>query len=222
MSADDVFVSAEYQAACRLGLVEVRDVRIGPSHEALLQEIGEFCRRRRKFYGECEVSEIPGIVQARALFRSLGIDPAEIRPCSEIFLKRLLRGGEFPRICNLVDLTNYCSAEAAAPVCVYDLGQFLPPLEFRRGREGESWESMRGAVTPVNGLPILADSRGPFGGPFADSRRTRITPATCQALIVWFVSLNVSPRALQSDLETLSERLACHQLGHPAVKWNAP
>lgn len=217
-----VSVHLDYAPVCRIGLLEVEEVAAGPSGEGLLREIEEFCRRRRQFFGGGEVAGVPGVVQARSLFRRLGVDPSEVRPCSEVFLRHILRGAAFPRICNLVDLNNTVSAEAAAPVCVYDLDKVQPPLEFRPGLEGESWESMRGNDVPVRGLPVMADSQGPFGGPFSDSRRTRITEATRRALVVWLFSVETPESALRADLLTLAERLARHGVGRPGHPWWLP
>ena len=59
-------------------------------------------------------------------------------------MRRILKGAELPVIHPLVDLNNCLSALLGVPCCVMKEGSFAPPLSFRPGEEGESYESMRG------------------------------------------------------------------------------
>jgi len=213
---EHVTLHQKFGEASRLGLLELHTVRIGPSAPALRAEIDEFCRRRRRFFDVGAISELPGIAEARGLLRRLGADPSKVRPCSEVFLRRILRDGEFPAVCNLVDLSNYCSAEIAMPVCVYDRERVEPPIELRPGLAGEGFTTITGRNVRVQGRPVFADRLGPFGSPFADSSRTRITDATQVALAVWLTPLEHPALGLEADIRTFAERLRLHGIGRPA------
>lgn len=209
----DLIITPEFQNACRLGLVEIGDINIEPSGKKLSDQIEEFRRRRMKFFGEKKVADVPGVVDARTMFRKLGVDPNKVRPCSEVFLRHLLRGEPPPKVSNLVDLCNYCSAEAATPVCAYDIENVSLPIALRPGRQDENFEAIRRGIIEVEGRPILADADGPFGGPFVDSARTMITEKTRQALLVWYAPVNYDGGALMADLRTLAGRLELHSIG---------
>jgi len=214
---EHVSLHPKFREACRLGQLELHSVRIGPPAPELRAEIDELCRRRRRFFDVGTITELPGIAETRGLFRGLGTDPSKVRPCSEVFLRRVLRDGEFPAVCNLVDLCNYCSAEIAMPVCVYDREKIEAPVELRPGRAGEELTAITGRNVPVQGRPVLADRRGPFGSPFADSSRTRITDATQVALVVWLTPLEQSALGLEAEIQTFAERLRLHGIGRSAA-----
>ena len=216
----ELALQPSFASACGLGLLEVDDLQMGPSPPSLVSEIEQFCDRRRRFFGGGNVAEVPGVKESRTLINRLGADPTKARPCSEMFLRRILRGDAFPRVSNLVDLNNYCSAELAAPVCVYDLQQIEPPVLFREGEDGESFLSIRDASVSVQRRPVLVDKLGPFGGPFVDSKRTMIARATQKALVVWFCPAEYPRYALRADIETFAERLDIYRIGKPGnCKW---
>src|SRR5260370_40015780 len=59
--------------------------------------------------------------RARALYRQFGTHPTKVRPSSEALLRRLKRGGPFPRVNSLVDVANAMSVQLQAPVGLYAL-----------------------------------------------------------------------------------------------------
>ena len=57
------------------------------------------------------------------------------------------------------------------------------------------------------GRLTLADSRGPFGNPSADSSRTMVTTATTRALAVIFAPAELPPARLEEALRLTSARI---------------
>ena len=86
----------------------------------------------------------PPVAALRRLFKAAGCDPSRYRPASEALLRRILKGDPIPQIHPIVDLNNCLSATLAVPCCVMAEGTFEPPFVFRRGRDEESYESLRG------------------------------------------------------------------------------
>lgn len=126
----------------------------------------------------------PTVSAMRKLFRAAGCDPTRYRPSSEALLRRILKGEDLPVLQPLIDINNCLSVELAVPCCVMTEGTFTPPLVLRAGREGESYESLRGPFN-LEGKPLLADAVGPLDAPITGNERVKITAET---EIAWLVA----------------------------------
>ncbi len=130
------------------------------------------------------------VAALRRLFHAAGCDPTRYRPSSESLLRRLLKGEELPRINPLVDLNNCLSASLAVPCCVMALESLEPPFVFRAGREGESYESLRGPFN-LAGKPLLLDALGPCDAPITGGQRVKVTEETNRAWLVAYLPAGV-------------------------------
>jgi DNA/RNA-binding domain of Phe-tRNA-synthetase-like protein len=133
----------------------------------------------------------PGLDAARALYRRFGVDPTKTRPSSEALLRRVSRGGEFPRINSLVDVANVMSLLAQCPIGLYDLDRVDgEDLVVRVGKEHEGYEGIRKDRVNVAGRLCVVDANGPCGNPSSDSARTMTTTATERAAWIWFLPVS--------------------------------
>ncbi|HXU46587.1 MAG TPA: phenylalanine--tRNA ligase beta subunit-related protein, partial [Thermoanaerobaculia bacterium] len=112
--------------------------------------------------------------------------PTRYRPSSEALLRRVLKGEELAPIHPLVDLNNALSIELAVPSCIMANGTIEPPVALRAGAPGETFESLRGPFS-LEGKPLLADPRGPFGTPITDSLRVKVQPETAKGWLVAYL-----------------------------------
>src|SRR6266511_3998564 len=128
--------------------------------------------------------EVPGVADARTLYKALGLDPTKTRPSNEALMRRALKGEALYRINTLVDTLNLCSLRHQLPFGLYDRDKLQPPVRLRRGEPGESYEGIRKGAVNVEARPVLVDGAGPFGNPTSDSARTMITLETRNALVV--------------------------------------
>ncbi|MCZ7644570.1 MAG: phenylalanine--tRNA ligase beta subunit-related protein [Planctomycetota bacterium] len=164
-------------------------LRVQASAPALRGEIAKLGDELRAKWRDVNIGEISGIAPVRACYRALGIDPTKTRPSSEALLRRVLKGQELYTVNTLVDALNLCSLRFLVPFGLYDLDKVKPPVELRRGREGEGYAGIRKDRVNVAGRPCLADMEGPFGNPTSDSERTSIALATTRALVVPFLPI---------------------------------
>jgi DNA/RNA-binding domain of Phe-tRNA-synthetase-like protein len=149
------------------------------------------------------LSSSPAVAALRRLFKAAGCDPGRYRPSSEALLRRVLKGEDLPAIHPLVDLNNCFSVELAVPCCIVAEGSFSPPVTLRAGRAGESYESLRGPFN-LEGKPLLADAKGPFGTPITDSQRVKVTEGTHRAWMVAYLPQGtVSPATARQTLDRL-------------------
>jgi DNA/RNA-binding domain of Phe-tRNA-synthetase-like protein len=194
-------VRSELGGRARLGLLVLRGVGVAPASEELAEEtraLGESLRAR---FGDRPSGEVPGVEAARALYKSLGLDPTKQRPSSEALLRRVLKGEALYRVNTLVDALNLCSLRQQLPYGLYDLDRIEPPVVLRLGRPGESYEGIRKGLLQAEGKPVLADAVGPFGNPSADSARTQITPGTQNAIVVLYAPGSLAPAAAFEKLK---------------------
>jgi DNA/RNA-binding domain of Phe-tRNA-synthetase-like protein len=140
------------------------------------------------------------------MYRRTGLDPTKRRPSSEALLRRVRRGEGLPRINSLVDVCNWCSLEFQLPYGLYDLDLVDGDVVLRLGANGESYAGIRKDEVHVGGRVALADARGAFGNPSADSARTMVTEATARALMIVFTPADVPLVRLEHVLGVSSAR----------------
>jgi DNA/RNA-binding domain of Phe-tRNA-synthetase-like protein len=150
------------------------------------------------------------ISAVRTMYKRVGLDPTKTRPSSEALLRRVRKGGELPRINNLVDVINWCSLESQLPFGLYDAGRLRGRVTLRLGLPGEEYGGIRKDIVHLEGRLTLADAEGPFGNPTSDSARTMVTPAARHALVVIFAPADVPAWMVDRALSLTGERIATY------------
>jgi DNA/RNA-binding domain of Phe-tRNA-synthetase-like protein len=191
----------------RLGLVEADDVQVTLVDAELAQEVDEVCRHMRAEFTVESVAQAEPVRAVRAMFRGWGMDPSKYRPSSEALLRRVLQGKGLYRISNIVDVCNVSSMEAGWPYGLYDTSRMHPPVTFRHGARGESYERVGKEMWHVEGRPVLVDAEGPFGSPISDSTRTMIRESTRGVLMVIYAPTQASETAVNEAMARVAERL---------------
>ncbi|MCJ9428326.1 B3/B4 domain-containing protein [Kordiimonas marina] len=176
------------------------DVTVGPSPDELLRSLEEGAELRlSELMGEAASSD-PVIANVRAAFKACGKDPSRYRPSSESLTRRIVAGKGLYRINNVVDSGNLTSLMTGLPIGCYDAGKIDGDILLRVGRAGESYEGVGRGPVNLEGLPLLADDKGPFGTPFSDSARTAVTEET-EKLIFVLYGLNVDVAHVEAAAE---------------------
>src|SRR5438552_18915315 len=104
---------------------------------------------------------IPMVKPVRAIFHRAGLDPTRYRPSSESLLRRAVKGKGLYFINSVVDLINYFSLKMLCPMGLFDADLLKPPITWRTGREGETYEGIGRDRLNLLNFPLLADSDGP-------------------------------------------------------------
>jgi len=97
---------------------------------------------------------------------------------------------------SVVDLVNYFSLKTLWPMGLYDADKLKPPITWRIGQEGESYEGIGRDRLNLTHFPLLVDQDGPFGSPISDSMRTCVTEASTR--IVW-ITFGPAGTAIPND-----------------------
>lgn len=171
-----------------------------PGHDEVLAALRADVVKRARARATLEtLTGLPAVAALRKLFKAAGTDPLRYRPSSEALLRRILKGDELPAISPLVDINNCLSAELAVPCCVMAEGSFEPPMGFRAGRAGESYESLKGAFN-LEGKPLLVDALGPLDAPITGSQRAKVTQETQSAWLVAYLPGEAVPPETASEV----------------------
>ncbi|HVR72164.1 MAG TPA: phenylalanine--tRNA ligase beta subunit-related protein [Vicinamibacteria bacterium] len=197
----EVTLAPEMGGRVKLGIVVLEGVTVRDADERLAAEIEAYGRDVRERYGQAKSAEVPGVEEARTLYKALGMDPTKTRPSNESLLRRVLKGEALYRVNTLVDALNLCSLRYQLPFGLYDLDQVVPPVVLRRGTAGEAYEGIRKAEVHLEGRPVLVDAHGPFGNPTSDSARTMVTPRTRRALVTVYAPGGYAPGRLEQVLD---------------------
>jgi DNA/RNA-binding domain of Phe-tRNA-synthetase-like protein len=81
-------------------------------------------------------------------------------------------------------------------------------VEFRQGALGESYEGIGKRVWQLQGRPVLADVKGPFGSPISDSTRSMVTESTTEILVVIYAPMGSEDASVEAAMSRLSERVS--------------
>jgi DNA/RNA-binding domain of Phe-tRNA-synthetase-like protein len=192
----------------KLGIVEADWVRVEPSAPDLIHLINETCERKRREFTVGSLAEAEPVRAVRAMFHEWGTDPSKYRPSSEALVRRLVQGKGLYFISNVVDLVNLGSIETGWPFGCYDRGKLRPPIAFRHGAPGESYERVGKEVWHLEGRPTLADAGGPFGSPISDSVRTMITDSAQDVLITIYAPDAARDRDVSEAARCVAHRLS--------------
>jgi DNA/RNA-binding domain of Phe-tRNA-synthetase-like protein len=187
----------------RLGVLEAAPVRVEPGSPDLAREVGAVCRDLERRLRVQDVAELEPLRNVRAMFRAWGVDASRYRPSAEALLRRIVQGKGLDLIANVVDIVNLGSIETGWPFGGYDRAAIHPPVSFRLGLPGETYEGIGKRVWHLADRPVLADALGPFGSPISDSTRTMVTEGAHSLLVVIF-----APAAAESTGQGLPGALA--------------
>jgi len=158
-------------------------VQVTEHDEGLWKEIEAAAVRFRGMTMD-EARKFPPIKALRDAYRALGNDPTRYRGSNEALVRRIVQGKELYRVNTVVDINNLISAETMHSAGTFDLDRIKPPVVFRAGLPSESYEGIGRGEIKIEGLPVFADSLGPFGSTTSDSERTMVRLETSRILMV--------------------------------------
>jgi DNA/RNA-binding domain of Phe-tRNA-synthetase-like protein len=194
----------------RLALISATNLATRPARSAeldrLIVETQAACRTQ---WSRVELSAIPGVAAWRAAYRGFGVKKTSYRSSVERLLKRVLAGGDLPRVNGLVDLYNCVSLAQGLCLGADDLDKTSGDLAFRFSTPGDTFIDMSAEPgedpndPPKEGEVVYADSRHVLcrRWNWRQDTRTVVTLETGSAV------LTVQSNGF-GDVETAAETLA--------------
>ncbi|MET3696509.1 DNA/RNA-binding domain of Phe-tRNA-synthetase-like protein [Bacillus oleivorans] len=187
----------------KIGLVSYRGITVSDSPQMLHGRLQLFQESLYFDLLETPLAEQKGIQEWRSIFKTFGKDPNRYRPSSEALLRRVQKQQYLSTIHSAVDLNNFFSLQYQIPIGLYDADQFQGDVMIRVGEEDESFHGLNGRENQAAQLIISADSAGPFGSPFVDSKRTAVTTGTKNALHIVYLSPSLPEESSHQLIESL-------------------
>ena len=188
-----------------LGVVHTAACDVVDQHGELAAALEELARDLRgRFQGNA--AERPEVAATRRAYRDLGDDPTHYRPANEALLRRVLSGKPLPNVNSAVDTNNYLSLASGWPCGCYNAAALVGPVVARRGTAGEQYAPIGKPPVEATNRIVLADDRGIFGSPRADSQRTMVTPGVTSIVFVIF-GFGIEPATMTPLTETAAELL---------------
>src|SRR6266446_4421136 len=186
MAFDRITIAPALQGAARVGILQMDGLRVQETPEELKAMLNGLAEEFARKYKDEPLGEIAAVQKVRAIFHRAGLDPTRYRPSSESLLRRAVKGKGLYFINSVVDLVNYFSLKLLWPIGLYDADRLKPPITWRIGQEGESYEGIGRDRLSLAHFPLLVDQDGPFGSPISDSMRTRVTESCNRILWITF------------------------------------
>jgi len=183
---DSITIAQEFQGAARIGMLQMEGLRVQEASAELKGMLNQLAEEYAARYKDSPLGELAEVRKIRSIFHRSGLDPTRYRPSSESLLRRAVKGKGLYFINSVVDLVNYFSLKLLWPIGLYDADRLRPPITWRAGREGESYEGIGRDRLNLAHFPLLVDQDGPFGSPISDSMRTRVTEECTRILWITF------------------------------------
>src|SRR5262245_44259635 len=183
---ETISIAEEFEGAACVGILQMDGLRVQESPEDLKAMLKRLAEEYAAKYKDQPLGEISTVRKIRAIFHRAGLDPTRYRPSSESLLRRAVKGKGLYFINSVVDLVNYFSLKLLWPIGLYDADRLKPPITWRVGQEGESYEGIGRDRLNLANFPLLVDQDGPFGSPISDSMRTRVTEGCTRILWITF------------------------------------
>ena len=114
----------------------IKNSETSAEDEKRLREAEENMRKTVKAEG---IRALPNVALYREVMTKAGINPNKFLPSVEAMFKRILKGGELPKINALVDLCNAVSIEQIISLGAHDLSDIHEDLEVCFSREGDKF-----------------------------------------------------------------------------------
>jgi DNA/RNA-binding domain of Phe-tRNA-synthetase-like protein len=189
---DTITIAPEFEGVARVGVLQIDGLHVTDSSAELKSMLNGLADEYAVRYKDASLGEIPTVRQIRSIFHRSGLDPTRYRPSSESLLRRAVKGKGLYFINSVVDLVNYFSLKLLWPIGLYDADKLMPPISWRIGQEGESYEGIGRDRLNLAHFPLLVDQEGPFGSPISDSMRTRVTESCTRILWITFAPSGAS------------------------------
>ena len=144
------------------GVIVAHGVRNGASSPELLADYQAEQQASLARIGDTPLSQIESLAAWRAVFRSFGVDPTQVRSACEALLRRLTKQGDIPSINTLVDIGNLVSIRYGLPVAMVDLRSATGAItvKFADGTESFTNLGQPEVTRPDIGEVIFADEAG--------------------------------------------------------------
>ncbi len=180
----------------KLGIIHYNKTTVSQSPQMLKGRLQLFQEQLFFEQEERQLTDIQGIKEWRAIWKTFGADPARYRPSVESLYRRIRKQDYLESHSSAIDLNTLFSLQYGIPTGMYDASKLVGDVQVTVGRQEEGYDGLNGRFNSLNKLILLKDQYSPFGSPYVDSVRCAITEETKE--IVHVLYLRPSLRAMEA------------------------
>lgn len=189
----------------KMGYIEYHNITVGESPQMLKGRLQFF---QELLYFELEdkkLTDYPGILEWREVFKKTGKDPNRYRHSAEALYRRIQKQNYLQSIHSATDLNNFFSLQYQIPIGIYDWEKLVgDTITIRLGHDHEEYKGLNGRNNSLHHLIISEDETGPFGSPFVDSEKTAVTEKTKHAVQILYIQPSLSEKSATEMVASLA------------------
>jgi DNA/RNA-binding domain of Phe-tRNA-synthetase-like protein len=189
----------------KVGIITYENIEVGPSPQMVKGRLQLFQEALYFDLEEKEFTEFPGIKEWREIFKTTGINPSRYRPSVEALYRRVKKQNYLTSIHSAIDLNNFFSLLYEVPIGIYDADQLSGDITIKIGEGSDEYNGLNGRLNSMEKLITSADQEGPFGSPYVDSERTKVTEDTKRALQIIYLQPKTPIKEAQQLTKSLME-----------------
>ncbi|MFJ5622636.1 B3/4 domain-containing protein [Peribacillus loiseleuriae] len=176
----------------KAGIISYKNIVVGDSPQMVKGRLQLFQESIFFDLQDNEISDISGIKEWRQAFKTTGTNPSRYRPSVEALYRRISKQNYIQPVHSAIDLNNFFSLQYEVPIGIYNLDQIEGDVTIKIGAETDQYDGLNGRSNTMTGMITSEDRNGPFGSPFVDSERTKVTETTTSALQIIYLKPSTS------------------------------
>jgi DNA/RNA-binding domain of Phe-tRNA-synthetase-like protein len=176
----------------KAGVITYRGIEVGDAPQMVKGRLQLFQESIFFDLQEKELTDFPGIKEWRQVFKAAGTDPSRYRPSAEALYRRIKKQNYLSSVNSAIDLNNFFSLQYQVPIGIYDCDYIIGDTTIKIGQAEETYIGINGRENSMHNMISSADGKGPFGSPFVDSDRTKLTEKTKNALQIIYLRPSIT------------------------------
>lgn len=188
----------------KLGVIHYDNIVVSESPQMLRGRFQLYQEQLMLEFDGKTVSQETTINEWRSIVKMLGADPSRYRHSAEALLRRVTKGHFIHTVNSAVDVTNLLSLQYKIPFGIYDCKQLEGSIRLQIGTKQDTYEALNDRTYSFANKLVLLDENGPFGSPFVDSKRSRVTEKTTRALHIIYIKPSLESSEAKKQLEAVA------------------
>ena len=171
----------------KMGIIQYNNITVSDSPQMLKGRLQLFQEQLYFDLDEKEVTDFPGILEWKLVWKALGADPNRYRPSAEALFRRIRKQNYLTPVHSGVDMNSFLSLQYEIPLGLYDSDKIEGNVLITIGTESDQYEGINNRLNTLTNILVNKDGQGAFGSPFVDSKRTAVTEETVNALHLFYL-----------------------------------
>ncbi|AOH53609.1 hypothetical protein ABE28_004545 [Peribacillus muralis] len=189
----------------KVGIIIYDNIEVGPSPQMVKGRLQLFQEALFFDLEEKEFTDFSGIKEWRAIFKATGANPSRYRPSVEALYRRIKKQNYLAPIHSATDLNNFFSLLYEVPIGIYDADKLKGEIAIKLGKDTDGYVGLNGRFNSLENMIVSADHDGPFGSPYVDSERTKVTEETKSAIQIIYLQTKTPVKEAQQLTKSLMD-----------------